>query len=115
MTAWLSFLAALTGLGLISLTMQRHVRALPDWCSGQARKNLLRLFGSLSLIASGVAALGNNPQLGAIYWSGYLLAAVLLVTSIYAYAERRAARLMLLFAAMTLGSGLLGMLPAAYP
>lgn len=92
MTApWLSFIAALAGFGLISLTMQRHAgawsgRAGERWQS-RGGKTILALAGSAALIASCAAALHDNLQLGAVYWSGYLMAAVLLVTGLQAYAE----------------------------
>ena len=106
-TAWLSFIAATAGFGMLSLTMQRHARALSDASSGISGwrgKVVLRTCGTTALVASGVVAFRDNPQLGAICWSGYLMAAVLLVTGLHAYAERRAARMILLATAVLAGS-----------
>ena len=105
-TAWLSFIAATAGFGMLSLTMQRHARAFSDASSGISgwRKVVLRICGIAALIASGVVAFRDNPQLGAICWSGYLMAAVLLVTGLHAYAERRASQMILLATAVLAGS-----------
>jgi hypothetical protein len=89
--AWLSFVAATAGFGMLSLTLQRHARAasgLGARLSGRHGKAMLRALGSLALLASGFVALCENPQLGAIYWCGYLLAAALLVTAIHTWVER---------------------------
>jgi hypothetical protein len=88
---WLSFVSAVAGFGLISLTMQRHAhvisRRVPR-LSGRSGKVVLRSFGAVALSASGVVALIDNPQLGVIHWSAILMAAVLLITGIHAYADR---------------------------
>lgn len=89
---WLSFIAALTGFGLISLTMQRHAaawsgRAGVRWQSRGGRAVLVTA-GAAALIGSCAVALQDNLQLGAVYWSGYLMMAALLITGLYAYAER---------------------------
>ena len=109
MTAFLSFIAAFVGFGLLSLSMQRHARTLSGVAaglSGRLGKVVLRGFGTAALAASGVVAFRDNPQLGAILWSGTLMTAVLLVTGLHAYAERRAARIVLLAAAVLAGSAL---------
>lgn len=89
---WLSFIAALAGFGLISLTMQRHAGVWSEragsWWQSRGGKRILTLAGTAALVGSGVVALRDNQQLGAIYWSAYLMAAVLLVTMLHAYAER---------------------------
>ena len=108
MMPWLSFIAALAGFGLLSLTMQRHAHAWPErargsWQSG-AGKAILTLAGVAALVGSGAVALHDNLQLGAIYWSGYLMVAVLLITGLHAYAERWVLRVVVLVTMMMLGS-----------
>ena len=109
MAAWLSFIAAFAGFGLLSLAMQRHAQALsvvsPRW-TGRQGKALLRTLGAAALIASAIIAMRDNPQLGAIFWSGYAMAAMLLVSGLHAYAERRAARSIGLASALLVGSAL---------
>lgn len=100
MVPWLSFIAALAGFGLISLTMQRHAnawsgRAGERWQS-RGGKSALALAGAAALIGSGAVALHDNLQLGAVYWSAYLMAAVLLITGLHAYAERWMVRVVML-------------------
>ena len=89
MAAVVSFVAALAGFGLISLTMQRHTHMLSNAGLKSSRaKAMLRWFGAIALAGSGAVALHDNPQLGAVYWSGYLMVAALLVTGLHAYADR---------------------------
>lgn len=106
--AWLPFVMALTGFGLISLAMQRHAGA---WARDAATirisargRAILRLAGAASLIGSGTVALHDSPQLGAIYWSAYAMVAVLLITGLHAYAERWVLRVMLLAIAVLIAS-----------
>lgn len=106
--AWLSFVMALAGFGLISSAMQRHAgawtrAAASIWISARG-KAILRLAGAASLVGSGTVALHENPQLGAIYWSAYAMAAVLLITGLQAYAERWVLRVMLLVIVGLIGS-----------
>lgn len=108
MTPWLSFIAALAGFGLISLTMQRHAGAWPErarerWQSRGGR-SVLGLAGVAALIGSCVVALHDNLQLGAIYWSAYLMAAVLVVTGLHAYAERWMVRMVVWATAVMIAS-----------
>lgn len=92
MVPWLSFIAALAGFGLISLTMQRHAGAWSgaggEMWQSRGAKSALALAGAAALIGSCIVALHDNLQLGAVYWSAYLMAAVLLITGLHAYAER---------------------------
>ncbi len=89
MPAIASFVAALAGLYLISLTMQRHAHVLSNTRLKSGRgKAILRWSGIVGLIGSGTGALYDNPQLGALYWSGYVMVAVVLVTAIQARADR---------------------------
>jgi len=89
--AWLSFVAAFVGLGLISLTIPRHA-PVASGISGHLTKRrskvALRLSGIALLSGSCMAALCGNLQLGALYWSGHVMIATLLVTGIHAVFER---------------------------
>ncbi len=108
MVPWLSFITALAGFGLVSLTMQRHSGAWTEharvrWQS-RGGKMFLALVGAAALIGSGIVALHDNLQLGAVYWSAYLMAAALFISGLHAYAERWAVRIVLLASMVLLAS-----------
>ena len=112
MAAWLVFSAAFAGFGLLSLAMQRHRPALSGVASpldGPRGRAALRTFGAAALVASLVLALRDNSQLGAINWSGDAMAAMLLVASLHAFAERWAASIIVLGTAVFIGSVLAGL------
>jgi hypothetical protein len=103
MTAWLSFIAAAAGLGVLSLAMQRHDKAwarLAGRPLGRNGKIVLRVIGSACLVGSLVIAINAGTQLGMIYWCGYAMAAILLVTGLHAYAERWAGYAIVLLVAL---------------
>ena len=108
MVPWLSFIAALTGLGLLSLTMHRHANAwsgrMGERWKSRGGKIGLTLAGAAALMVSCSVALHDNLQLGAVYWSTYLMAAALLVTALHAYAEKLMVRIVLLLTASLIGS-----------
>ena len=64
----------------------------------------LALAGAAVLIGSCIVALHDNLQLGAVYWSAYLMAAVLLITGLHAYAERWMVRVVVLVSAVLIMS-----------
>ncbi|MCG6205147.1 hypothetical protein LPW26_10895 [Rhodopseudomonas sp. HC1] len=113
MKGLLSSLLMLTGLGLVSLTMHRHVHAWPArWragAGGHARCTILRIIAAACVALSGAAAIGGDLQLGPIYWSCYAMAAVILMAAIHAYAPHRLLLILTASAVLSATIALLGL------
>lgn len=83
----------LAGFLCISLSMRRHgvliVARFPAIVSITRRPTMLRLFGWCFVVASAAILIGSDPQLGALYWTAYGMAAAIAVVALHTWAERR--------------------------
>lgn len=86
----LSVVGTLAGLLLVSLSQNRHEKYRSDFLRGSriATPRLLRLTGFLMLLTTLLAAIFQSPQLGALYWSAYVMFGGLLVTGLYSVLDR---------------------------
>lgn len=82
----IAFVLACNGMLALSMAMSRHHRDLFNTSPSERRRQILRLFGAMSLMGCVISSLAGNPlALGWVIAAGHIMLAGLMVGLILAW------------------------------